>query len=137
MNNSKLKKEMQERLIFERSKQRVQDFKQKELNEKLEEELKQKTREKIQPIILSKVAKYQNDNDPIHLLLSFYPKLNLNPYPSKPKDIANAFKRTLAYYHPDKNVHQSLEKKIENEEIFKVISLQKEKWLKSLQNKNF
>merc|ERR1712129_532466 len=84
-------------------------------------------RDRIHPQILRRAQSVRSR--PVSLIKLFHPKSRVS-YAAKRKEVLKAFKRALAMFHPDRTVNQSLEEQITAEEIFKLLSMEKERYEK-------
>merc|ERR1712087_976278 len=119
----KKKNEEKEHIIRQNAAKRIEELKNDKIKERKEGQIKDELRERIHPQIIEKAHPVKNN--PIALIKCFYPKTSINAN-AKKKEILKAFKRALANFHPDRTINKSLEEQIRAEEIFKLLSTEKE-----------
>merc|ERR1712130_370513 len=102
-----------------------EEMKNEKIKERKDEEIKNKLRERIHPEIIQKAHPVKNN--PVRLIKAFYPKTRISSNANK-KDILKAFKRAICHFHPDKTINKDFEQQIRNEEIFKLLSTEKDKF---------
>eukprot|EP01083_Nonionella_stella_P129111 391518_1 len=117
------KKKAQDELVAKRAEKRIEDMKNDKINEANMGRRKDELRDKIHPFIIQKAHVFKNN--PIELIKLFYPKTRIT-HNASTKDILKAFKRALAHFHPDRTINKTLEEQIEAEEVFKLLSQEKE-----------
>jgi len=113
--------------------QRLEQLRQEQRKQKDEEQRRNELRDRIHPEIIRQAHPFKNN--PIILIKKFCPKVRLSANASF-KDIVKGFKRALAQYHPDRTVNETLEQQIRAEEIFKLLSTEKEKFEKQNETRN-
>merc|ERR1719222_184103 len=119
------RKQSQEAMVRERTARRLEELRNDKLKEQNEYEKRHQIRERVHPLIVRRAHSVRNNA--VSLITLFYPKSRLKQNASS-KDVLKAFKRALANFHPDRTVHQSLEEQVEAEEIFKLLSAEKEQF---------
>merc|ERR1712154_382446 len=124
-NDRKKKKEEREELIRRNAAKRIEEMKNEKIKERKDEEIKNKLRERIHPEIIQKAHPVKNN--PVRLIKAFYPKTRISSNANK-KDILKAFKRAICHFHPDKTINKDFEQQIRNEEIFKLLCMEKDKF---------
>merc|ERR1712087_917242 len=121
----KKKNEEKEHIIRQNAAKRIEELKNDKIKERKEGQIKDQLRDRIHPQIIQKAHPVKNN--PIALIKCFYPKTRINANAEK-KEIMKAFKRALANFHPDRTINKSLEDQIWAEEIFKLLSTEKDKF---------
>jgi len=119
------RKQSQEAMVRERTARRLEELRNDKLKEQNEDEKRHQIRERVHPLIVRRAHSVRNNA--VSLITLFYPKSRLKQSASS-KDVLKAFKRALANFHPDRTVHKSLEEQVEAEEIFKLLSAEKEQF---------
>eukprot|EP01084_Bolivina_argentea_P099616 179043_1 len=127
--DKKRKKEERDKLIRRNTADRLEELKQEQIHHRNEEKQKYILREEIHPQIFAMAKQYRHNRNPIELIKLFYPKVRLKANATT-KDICKAFKRTLANFHPDRTINKPLRQQIRAEEIFKLLSTEKERFEK-------
>lgn len=119
------RKANQEEQVRARTKQRLEELQENKRSEQQAEQERNALRDRIHPEILRRAQPVRSR--PVSLIRLFHPKTRVS-YTAKRKEVLKAFKRALANFHPDRTVNQSLEQQITAEEIFKLLSTEKEKY---------
>ena len=126
------RKQCQEEMVRERTARRLEELRNDKLKEQNEDEMRHRIRERIHPLILRRAHSVRNNA--VSLITAFYPKSRLRQS-AAPKDVLKAFKRALAHFHPDRTVNQSLADQVEAEEVFKLLSREKDQFQRRAQSK--
>jgi len=118
-------REENEEIIRQKTAKRIEEMKNDKIKEREESAIKEALRDQIHPRIILRAHPVKNN--PISLIKCFYPKSRINADATK-KDVLKAFKRALANFHPDRTMNKCLEDQITAEEIFKLLSTEKDKF---------
>lgn len=124
------KEEQKQHDLEQKQRERVKEYQHAELKQKREDSIRHELRDRIHPRIIEKAHPVKNNV--VLLIKLFYPQSNLS-HNASPKEILKVFKKALASFHPDKTIHKSLEEQIEAEEIFKLLSTEKQKFENGLE----
>jgi len=126
------RRQCQEEMVRERTARRLEELRSDKLKEQNEDEMRHRIRERVHPLIVRRAHSVRNNA--VSLITLFYPKSRLKSS-ATPKDVLKAFKRALANFHPDRTVNKSVEQQVEAEEIFKLLSAEKEQFQKKIEEK--